>query len=92
MKEKNLGGEAFNLSTNNPVSVIDLVNKIIKLFGSELQPKILNEAKGEIIDQYLTSNKAMEVLGWKPEYTLDQGLTETIEWYKNYLQTKISNK
>jgi len=39
---------------------------------------------GEIHSQYLDSSKAREILRWQPRYTLNQGLEETIIWYKNY--------
>ncbi len=88
LRAKSLGGNAFNLSMNKPVSVIDLVNAIIQAFGSDLKPDILNITKGEIKDQYLTSKKANEVLGWTPKYTFEQALQETAEWYKKYFQSQ----
>jgi CDP-glucose 4,6-dehydratase len=62
-----------------------LVNKIIKLMGSKLSPKILNQAPNEIKHQYLSAKKAKEILNWIPKYTLDDGLKKTIEWYKDFL-------
>lgn len=78
-----LGGEAFNFSNGNSVTVIGLVNKIYEKADKKPNYKILNEAKYEIKHQYLCSNKARAVLGWKPQYTLEKGLAETIKWYKN---------
>jgi CDP-glucose 4,6-dehydratase len=52
-------------------------------------PKILNSAKNEIKDQHLDSSKAKKVLGWKSNFTLTDGLTETINWYKTNL-TKVA--
>lgn len=78
-------GEAFNFGTNSPIDVLELVNKIIKISGkTQLEPIIKGEAKGEINRQYLSSDKAEKMLGWKPEYNLEDGLRETIEWYKEY--------
>ena len=45
----------------------------------------LNEAMNEIIHQYLSAKKAREVLQWSPKYSIDDGLTETIDWYKKLL-------
>jgi CDP-glucose 4,6-dehydratase len=50
-----------------------------------LEPDVQNIASGEIREQYLTAKKAHDVLGWKPDFTLEQGLNETIAWYKEYL-------
>ncbi|MBW3015148.1 GDP-mannose 4,6-dehydratase [Candidatus Woesearchaeota archaeon] len=84
LDNKSLHGHAFNFSTNNPISVLDLVNKMISLCGSGIQPVILNEAKGEIKHQYLSSEKANKLLNWQPKHTLDQGLSDTISWYKQF--------
>jgi CDP-glucose 4,6-dehydratase len=80
-----LVGEAFNFSNELQISVLDLVNKILAKMDSKLQPKILNEVTNEIPHQYLTAEKAHKVLGWKPLFSLDQGLELTIAWYKNFL-------
>lgn len=78
-------GEAFNFSTDKEVSVIDLTNLILKLMKSDLKPVIQNNAPNEILKQNLSSKKAREVLGWTPQYTLEDGLKRTIEWYRNFL-------
>jgi len=78
-------GQAFNFGTGKPISVLELYKKIIKMMGKDVDPKILGEAKNEIDRQYLDSEKAKKVLNWAPEYGLDEGIKETIEWYEEYL-------
>ena len=79
-------GEAFNFSPFQPLSVVDLVSHIQRLLKCEhLKPQILNTTQGEIHSQYLDSSKAKAVLGWQPQYELEQGLTETIAWYRDHL-------
>jgi CDP-glucose 4,6-dehydratase len=77
-------GQAFNFGNNSPINVLDLVKEILKAADSNLKPVIKGKgkSKGEIDKQYLDSTKAEKVLGWKPKYALNQGLKETIEWYK----------
>ncbi len=82
MKKLKLYGEAFNFSDENPITVIEMVKKIYNLTGKKPDYKILNQAKYEIKHQYLCSMKARKILDWKPEYTLDEGLTRTIKWYE----------
>lgn len=84
LHRKEVIGQAFNFGTGNPVSVLDLYNKIIKLMGKDVKPKILGEAKNEIDRQYLDSQKAKKILNWEAKYGIDSGLKETIEWYKAY--------
>src|SRR5947209_15702206 len=69
-----LYGEAFNFSNESPVSVLNLVEQIQNLMGSALEPVIQDRAKNEIRHQYLIATKAREQLGWKPLFTLDEGL------------------
>ncbi|MBN2098055.1 MAG: GDP-mannose 4,6-dehydratase [Dehalococcoidia bacterium] len=80
-----LHGEAFNFSNETPVSVLEIVERITRLMNSHLKPVILNEASNEIREQYLSSAKARKLLNWKPLVTLDEGLSRTISWYRDYL-------
>ena len=81
-----LRGEAFNFSTEEPISVRELVDQISRLMDSKLEPVVLNEAANEIRKQYLCAEKARRVLGWKPEYALEDGLRETISWYRTFFE------
>lgn len=81
-----LYGEAFNFSNETPTSVLDLVERILKLMESDLKPVIRNEATNEIRRQYLSAAKAHHVLGWQPIFTLDEGLKRTITWYQEFLR------
>lgn len=75
-------GEAFNLGTGVPVSVLDLVKMVLKVAGSSVEPDVRGTATHEISRQYLSSAKAKRLLGWEPRYSLEEGLTETIDWYR----------
>ncbi len=84
--EEGVRGEAFNFSDERQVNVRELVEMIIRLMGREdLQPRILDQVRGEIRHQYLDSAKARRRLGWKPLFTLEEGLLATIEWYRSFL-------
>ncbi len=80
-------GEAFNFSNEAQVSVLELVERILALMEVELEPEIRNEARHEIRAQYLSAAKAREVLGWRPLFSLDDGLRHTIQWYRDFLAT-----
>ncbi|MFC1937090.1 GDP-mannose 4,6-dehydratase [Chloroflexota bacterium] len=85
MDDPEIHGEAFNFSNELQISVLEITNKILKLMNREdLKPVILNEATNEIRHQYLSAGKARKMLVWKPEYDLDDGLRETIEWYQQF--------
>jgi CDP-glucose 4,6-dehydratase len=84
-EDRALTGEAFNLSYEVPMSVVDVVKTILRLMGSTLEPDIRNEATGEIRKQFLRAEKARARLGWTPLFTLDEGLERSIEWYRALL-------
>jgi len=78
-------GQAFNFGTGNPISVLDLVNKIRFLMDKmSLEPVILNDVSHEIQKQYLSFKKAMRLLRWKLRYSLNEGLRATIQWYREF--------
>ena len=84
-----LQGEAFNFSNELQLSVIELVDRILNLMESDLRPAVQNKASNEILHQYLSAEKAREILGWSPKYSLDQGLLETIEWYREFFNCEL---
>jgi CDP-glucose 4,6-dehydratase len=80
-------GQAFNISLERPVAVLDLVNRIRRLMDREdIQPDIQNVAQGESRSEHMNTKKARELLNWRPAYTLEEALQETIEWYRDYLK------
>ncbi|AJK64476.1 GDP-mannose 4,6-dehydratase [Bacillus velezensis] len=86
MEELNLAGEAFNFSNEIQLTVLELVEKILKAMDSDLKPKVLNQGSHEIKHQYLSAEKARKLLNWTPAHTIDEGLEKTIEWYKAFFQ------
>jgi len=84
-QNQNLRGEAFNFSYEQPKNVLEIVNLILKLMRSDLEPEIRNEATGEIHSQYLSAQKARKILDWKPLFTLEEGMKRTIDWYRKFL-------
>lgn len=79
-------GEAFNFGPRQPHTVLEVVDVIRTIMGrDDLSPIVLDEAKAEIRDQYLSSEKAARLLNWNPEFTLEDGLRETVAWYLRFL-------
>ena len=79
------GGEAFNFSNEIQLTVLELVERVLSLLNVDLKPDIQNEANNEILHQYLSAEKARQVLDWEPEFDLGSGLLRTIDWYKEFL-------
>jgi CDP-glucose 4,6-dehydratase len=83
-------GQAFNFSTEIQVTARELVRRILGLMGSDLEPVIKGEASNEIKHQYLSAQKARQLLGWSASYSLDEALRETIAWYSDYFAAPAS--
>lgn len=86
-----LAGEAFNFSNELQVTVLELVERVLRLMGSGLEPEVRNEASNEIVHQYLSAAKARRELGWAPLFTLDEGLERTVRWYEEFFSTQKEN-
>jgi CDP-glucose 4,6-dehydratase len=84
-----VGGMAFNFSNEIQVTVTELVNRILEKMNSSLEPDIRNQASNEIRHQYLSAETARTRLGWRPLFTLDEGLTRTIAWYRHFLEGAV---
>lgn len=80
-----LRGRAFNFSNESRVQVVDLVRMVLRQMHSKLDPEIRNEASNEIRDQFLSAERARTELGWAAQFTLEEGLRRTIEWYRKHL-------
>jgi len=81
-------GEAFNVGSGVPVSILDLTKMIIKKVGSgsfEMVPYPKERKNIEIGDYFADIGKVKRMLGWSPATPIDEGLEKTIDFYrKNY--------
>jgi CDP-glucose 4,6-dehydratase len=87
LEKEELRGRAWNAGNGAPIAVKDLVARLIKAAGSDLEPDIQGEGKpaGEIDRQWLDSGAIRSELGWEPKWGLDEGLAETHRWYVQHL-------
>ena len=81
-EDPTLRGEAFNFSTESPLSVLQLVEMLQAATGTELEPDIRATAHHEISHQYLSAAKARRMLGWEPRHTMHEAIAETVDWYR----------
>lgn len=86
---KKLVGHAYNFSSTDSLSVLDLIKKSEKILKVKIPYKILNTAKNEIPYQHLDDSRIRK-FGWKSKYALEETLPKVLEWYKNINETKKS--
>jgi CDP-glucose 4,6-dehydratase len=78
-----VSGEAFNFGGGHPISVDALVRLISRLYDGKEREPLFHGAKKEIpVHKRLNTAKAREWLGWEPSISLEDGLKETIAWYR----------
>jgi UDP-glucose 4-epimerase len=79
-------GEVFNVGTGVPRKVKEVIDIITKQIGKECS--VLRGAipcrKGEGDECYSNNQKLLDVIGWAPEISLEEGLAITVAWYKKY--------
>ena len=78
-------GFAFNFGSGTPVELRFIVERVLAHAGCDRKPEVIEGSPHEIADQWMDTRKARSVLGWEPTIALDDGLRETVEWYRSYL-------
>lgn len=72
--------ETFNLGTGTGSSVLEVIQTFEKVSGKPLPYKIVDRREGDIISAYANTDKANNVLGWKAQSTLEDGLASAWKW------------
>lgn len=81
--ERGVPGESYNIGTGERVPNIEITKKILSLCGKdEVHIEYVKDRPGHDRRYALNSDKIRRELGWAPRITLDQGLADTVEWYK----------
>ena len=82
-------GEVLNIGSNYEISIGNLVALIMKLIGTDVEVHVddarIRPDKSEVERLWADNRRAMEILGWNPQYSLESGLQETIDWLKDNL-------
>ena len=79
-------GRAINAGHGVPVSVLEIVRTICELVGSDVKPDVRGSGPpvGEIPRQWVDPSLIRELTGWQAEVDLREGLSRTIDWYREH--------
>lgn len=81
-----VSGQAFNITAEEPVSVLELVNALIRVSGKNLRPDVVGTPETTRKEhEHLSTQKTKELVGWRAKHTLEQGLAKTFKWYGDNL-------
>ncbi len=75
-------GEAVNIGSGEAVKTRELLAAISRIMGRDLAFTPAGPRPGDIRRSCLDNRKALAVLGWKPEFDLEQGLARTIAYFR----------
>lgn len=86
---EDLYGEVTNIGMNTEISIGNLAKRIAELMNSSIritQEERRLRPQGSEVHQLLASNrKILENTNWKPRYSLNEGLVDTIEWMRSHM-------
>ena len=86
-KTSSLTGAVTNIGSGFEISVKDLAIKIARLFNIEIDFQTASERRrpenSEVERLFCVNNKIITNTKWRPQYSLEQGLMQTIDWIKN---------
>lgn len=85
MLEKGRVGERYHLSPDNGIAVKDVVRVICDRMGKSFESctEIGPERPGQDAAYVIDSSKARKELGWKPEISIEEGLSEVVQWIED---------
>ena len=86
-KAQGVEGEEINICTNSEISMMDTLKLIAKIMGADVEwvrdPQRIRPSKSEVFRLWGDNTKITSLTDWRPAYSLEQGLTETVEWFCN---------
>lgn len=83
-----LKGEAFNISSSENLSVLEVLKRAEEVTFKKVRFKIMNSAVNEIPIQSLNCAKIKNTLGWSAKHDLRKALPAIFDWYTNYFEKK----
>lgn len=81
-------GETYHISTDRIISIRDLVGTLCNMLNVSFEGniKLVGERLGKDSAYWLSSKKLHQDIGWRDQVSLEQGLTQTIEWVQKNLE------
>ena len=82
-------GKVVNIGTGMDISIQEMVTNILGLLGKKgeiaVEGRRIRPEKSEVMQLLSDTRLAQNLFQWAPRYTLEEGLRETIEWYREHL-------
>lgn len=79
--DKPQGYQIYNLGRGDTVFLKDFIALIEELLGKKADIEVLPEQPGDVQATFADTSKAAKLLGYKPNYSIRDGMKKTVEWY-----------
>ncbi len=74
----------YNIGNNNPVQLMDFIRALEKELGKEARKNYLPLQPGDVPSTYADVQDLVQDLGYKPQTSIEQGISEFVRWYKDF--------
>ncbi|SFB04690.1 MULTISPECIES: SDR family oxidoreductase [unclassified Bacillus (in: firmicutes)] len=78
-------GQAYNIAFGGREYLIDIYMQLLNALGKDIQPVFGPDRKGDIKHSNADISKAIEMLGYSPDFDFNKGIKLAIDWYKENL-------
>jgi UDP-glucose 4-epimerase len=85
-------GKIFNMAEGRQTSLLQLLNLLADLLGESVQPNFQPARVGDVRESLADITQARNVLGYEPQTTLEEGLRQTIDYYRSVARRQLSKK
>lgn len=76
-------GRVYNVGYNQRTTINDLLYEILRITGSQLEPKYEEERPGDVRHSRADATRLREDTGFEPEFSVEDGLRRTVEWFRD---------
>ncbi len=83
-KTSGLGGQVFNVADGRQTTLLGLLEMLAKFFGSKIQATFAPARVGDVRESLADISLARRIFGYEPQFTLEEGLAATVEYYKTW--------
>ncbi|MBE5847008.1 MAG: NAD-dependent epimerase [Lachnospiraceae bacterium] len=84
--EKGVAYKIYNIGNNSPVKLMDFITTLEKCLGKEAVKEFYPMQPGDVYQTYADVTDLMRDFSFKPDTSIEEGLTRFVQWFKEYYQ------
>lgn len=82
--------KVYNIGNNNPVKLMDFITALEDKIGKRAEKNMLPIQPGDVPSTYADVSDLIENLNYKPNTTVEQGISNFVDWYVDFFDAKVS--